>query len=84
MGITVAPAGVTDYVDPLLAIVEAGGGSGIVPSWALAACRNRKVVMSRLINPVVNLDFYRISSRGKQRPPGGNDFTSFLQSYIAR
>jgi LysR family carnitine catabolism transcriptional activator len=76
--------GVIHYVDTLLAMVEAGEGSGIVPSWALAACRNRKVVMSRLINPVVNLDFYQISNRGKQLPPGATDFTSFLQSYIAR
>jgi hypothetical protein len=40
--------------------------------------------MSRLINPIVNLDFYQISDRGKQLPPGTEDFTSFLQSYIAR
>jgi len=80
----VQQAGVIHYVDTLLAMVEAGEGSGIIPSWALAACRNRKVVMSRLINPVVNLDFYQISNRGKQLPQGATDFTSFLQSYIAR
>ncbi|MGB7848993.1 MAG: LysR family transcriptional regulator [Candidatus Acidiferrum sp.] len=83
-GIPVQPTGVIKYIDTLLAMVEAGEGSGIVPSWALAACRNRKVVMSRLINPVVNLDFYQISNRGKQLPPGTEEFTSFLQSYIAR
>jgi LysR family carnitine catabolism transcriptional activator len=83
-GVAVEPNGVTHYIDTLLAMVEAGEGSGIVPSWALAACRNRKVVMSRLINPVVNLDFYQISNRGKQLPPGTEEFTSFLQSYIAR
>lgn len=83
-GIVVQASGVIKYIDTLLAMVEAGEGSGIVPSWALAACRNRKVVMSRLINPVVNLDFYQISNRGKQLPPGTEDFTSFLQSYIAR
>lgn len=83
-GIVVHEAGVIHYVDTLLAMVEAGEGSGIVPSWALAACRNRKVVMSRLINPIVNLDFYQISNRGKELPPGASDFTSFLQSYIAR
>lgn len=64
--------------------LESGEGSGIVPSWALAASRNRRVVMSRLINPVVNLDFYQISDRGKKLPPGTEEFTSFLQSYIAR
>jgi LysR family carnitine catabolism transcriptional activator len=82
--VVVHPSGVINNVDTLLAMVEAGEGSGIVPSWALAACRNRKVVMSRLINPVVNLDFYQITDRGKRLPPGTKDFTSFLQSYIAR
>lgn len=83
-GIAPQPAGVIHYVDTLLAMVEAGEGSGIVPSWALAACRNRKVVMSRLTNPVVNLDFYQISDRGRKLPPGTEDFTWFLKSYIAR
>jgi DNA-binding transcriptional LysR family regulator len=83
-GVAPPPAGVIHYVDTLLAMVEAGEGSGIVPSWALAACRNRKVVMSRLINPVVNLDFYQISDRGRKLPPRTEDFTSFLKSYIAR
>lgn len=76
--------GVINYVDTLLALAEAGEGSAIVPSWALAACRKRRVVMSRLINPVVDLDFYQISDRGKKPPAGTEDFTSFLQSYIAR
>lgn len=83
-GVAVDTHGVIHYVDTLLALVEAGEGSGIVPSWALAACRNRRVVMSRLINPVVDLDFYQISNRGKKLPPGAEEFTSFLQSYIAR
>jgi LysR family transcriptional regulator, carnitine catabolism transcriptional activator len=83
-GVAVDTHGVINYVDTLLALVEAGEGSGIVPSWALAASRNRRVVMSRLINPVVNLDFHQISDRGKKLPPGAEEFTSFLQSYIAR
>jgi len=83
-GVAVDTRGGINYVDTLLALVEAGEGSGIVPSWALAASRNRRVVMSRLINPIVNLDFYQISDRGKKLPPGAEEFTSFLQSYIAR
>ena len=71
-------------LDTQIAMVEAGQGIAIIPSYALPACRSRKVVMSRLINPVVNLDFYQISNRGRKLPPGADDFTSFLQSYIAR
>ena len=50
----------------------------------LSARRDRKVVFSRLTNPVVNLDFYQISNRGRKLPDGADDFTSFLKSYIAR
>ena len=48
------------------------------------ACRNRKVVMSQLINPVVNLEFHQITNRGKKLPPGADDFTAFLKIYISR
>jgi LysR family carnitine catabolism transcriptional activator len=84
-------AGVSDHrradfnhLDTLIAMVEAGEGIAVIPSFVLPACRNRKVVMSRLINPVVNVDFSRISLRGKKLPPGADAFTSFLQVYIAR
>jgi hypothetical protein len=39
--------------------------------------------MSRLINPVVPLDFSQIRLGGRKLPPVAEDFTSFLQSYIA-
>ena len=37
-----------------------------------------------LVNPVVSLDFYQISNRGRKLPPGAEEFKSFLQNYIAR
>jgi LysR family carnitine catabolism transcriptional activator len=83
-GVFVHPRAMFNYLDTMIAMVEAGEGIAVIPSFALPACRNRKVVMSRLINPVVNLDFSRISLRGKKLPPGADDFTSFLQGYIAR
>jgi DNA-binding transcriptional LysR family regulator len=83
-GVFVHPRAMFNYLDTMIAMVEAGEGIAVIPSFALPACRNRKVVMSRLINPVVNLDFSRISLRGKKLPPGADDFTTFLQGYIAR
>jgi len=65
-------------------MVEAGEGIAVIPSFAIPACRNRRVVMSQLTNPVVNLDFYQISNRGRKLPLGAEDFTSFLKGYIAR
>ena len=40
--------------------------------------------MSRLTNPVVTLDFYQITNRGRKLPAGAEEFTAFLKSYIAR
>jgi hypothetical protein len=34
-------------------------------------------------NPIARFDFHLISNRGKELPPGAEEFTSFLKSYIA-
>ena len=84
IGLVLHPCAVFNYLDTQIAMVESGEGVAIIPSFVLPACRNRKVVLSRLINPVVSLDFSWIYNRGKKLPPGADDFTSFLKSYIAR
>jgi LysR family transcriptional regulator, carnitine catabolism transcriptional activator len=73
-----------NLLDTQIALVEADEGIAIIPSFGLPVCRNRKVVMSRLINPIVNLEFYQISTRAKKLPPGTDEFTVFLKTYIAR
>ena len=83
-GIAFRPRAIFNYLDTQIAMVEAGEGVAVIPSFVLPACRNRKVVMSKLINPVVGVDFSRICLRGKKLPPGADDFTSFLKSYIGR
>jgi DNA-binding transcriptional LysR family regulator len=66
-----------------IALVEAQEGIAIIPSFGMPACRNRKVMMSQFINPMVRFDFHMISRRGRELPPGADEFTSFLESYIA-
>jgi LysR family transcriptional regulator, carnitine catabolism transcriptional activator len=78
------PAMVVNLIDTQIALVEAGEGIAIVPSFSLPACRNRRVIMSRLINPKVTLDFYQLRNRGRKLPPVADEFTAFLQGYIAR
>jgi LysR family carnitine catabolism transcriptional activator len=75
---------VLNSLDTQIAMVEAGEGIAVIPSFGLPACRNRRVVMSRLINPTVTLDFHQIRNLGKKLPPAAEAFTSFLQGYIAR
>jgi LysR family transcriptional regulator, carnitine catabolism transcriptional activator len=83
-GVVSYPSATLNYLNTQIAMVEAGEGFAVIPSFGLPACRNRKVVVSRLINPVVSLDFYQISNRGKKLPSGAEEFMSFLQSYISR
>ena len=83
-GITYQPVLAVNYLNTQIALVEAGQGIAIIPSYGLPACQGRKLVMCRLINPVVHLDFSQIRNAGKKLPTVAEEFTSFLQSYIAR
>ena len=74
---------VVNLLDTQIALVEAGEGIAIIPSFGMPACRSRKVGVSQLVNPVVRFDFHLISTRGRELPPGAKEFTSFLKSYIA-
>jgi LysR family transcriptional regulator, carnitine catabolism transcriptional activator len=68
--------------DTQIAMVEAGEGIAVVPSYSLLASRNRNVVMSRLINPIAEVDFSLISYRGKKLPIVANSFTDFLEKLL--
>jgi LysR family carnitine catabolism transcriptional activator len=75
---------VVNLLDTQIALVEADEGIAIIPSYGVPVCRNRKVVMSRLMNPIVNLEFSQISTRAKKLPPGADEFSAFLKTYVAR
>jgi LysR family carnitine catabolism transcriptional activator len=81
-GIACQPYLTVNYLNTQIAMVEAGEGVAIIPSYGLPACRSRKLAMSRLVNPVVPLDFSQIRLGGRKFP-AAEEFTSFLQSYIA-
>jgi LysR family carnitine catabolism transcriptional activator len=83
-GVAYQPYLTVNYLNTQIALVEAGQGVAIIPSHGLPACRTRKLVLSRLVNPVVPLDFSEIRRGGRKLPAVADDFTSFLQSYIAR
>lgn len=73
-----------NLLDTQIAMVEAEEGIAIIPSFGLIACRNRKVVMSRLISPVVEVEFHQISNRGKKLPRAADEFSMFLKSFFTR
>jgi len=73
-----------NLLDTQIGLVEAEEGIAVIPSFGLPACRSRKVAMSELVDPTVNLEFYEISSRGKKMPEDAAEFSAFLKRYIAR
>jgi LysR family transcriptional regulator, carnitine catabolism transcriptional activator len=83
LGVKVQVGSIVNLLDTQIALTEAEEGIAIIPSFGMPACRNRKVAMSQLINPVVRFDFHMISRRGRELPPGADEFTAYLKSYIA-
>jgi len=47
-----------------ISMVEAGFGSAVMPTFAIAACRHHRVQLDVLGSPQVKLGFYRVSRRG--------------------
>ncbi|MBZ5688965.1 MAG: LysR family transcriptional regulator [Acidobacteriia bacterium] len=73
-----------NLLDTQIAMVEAGDGIAVIPSFFMSACRNRRVSTSRLVNPVVTIGLYLISNRAKKLPQGADEFTEFLKSFVGR
>ena len=82
-GVTGQPALVVNYLNTQIAMVEVGEGMAIIPSYGQLACRDRRVVMSRLINPVAHVDACQVRRAGRKLPSIAEAFTSFLQSHLA-
>jgi DNA-binding transcriptional LysR family regulator len=83
-GVSLRNSMVLKGMDTIVGMAEAGHGIGILPSFVLPACHRRRVGISRLTNPTVPVDFHLIRSRSRKLSASANEFTEFLQSYIAR
>jgi DNA-binding transcriptional LysR family regulator len=83
MGVLCKRGQTVNLLDTQIGLVEADEGIAIVPSFGMLACRNRKVTVSELIEPIVNLELYQISNRGRKLPAEATEFSAFLKMYIA-
>jgi len=83
MGIVCKRGQTVNLLDTQIGLVEAGLGVAVIPSFGALASRDRKVRITDL-NPVVTLEFYEISNRGRRLPAEALEFSAFLKTYIAR
>lgn len=82
-GVTWKRGHTVNLLDTQIGLVEADEGMAIIPSFGLLACRTRRVTVSELIDPVVHLEFYQISNRGRKLSAEAKEFSAFLKMYIA-
>jgi DNA-binding transcriptional LysR family regulator len=73
---------VLNFLETQIAMAEAGSGIAIVPSFVLPACKQRDVVLTPLVDPVVALDLFIIQSRGRRLPSGTERFIHFVKRSI--
>jgi DNA-binding transcriptional LysR family regulator len=73
-----------NYLETIIATVATGAGVAVVPSFVVPACREYKLAMWPLTDPVVPVDLYQIADRGRRLPAGTEEFNEFLKGYIAQ
>ncbi|GAC1357431.1 MAG: LysR family transcriptional regulator [Variovorax sp.] len=67
-----------NFFGTLISMVEAGFGTAVMPTFALAACRRHRVRTDVLVKPKVGLDFYRIAKRGAHESEAMQAFVATL------
>jgi len=78
LGLADAQAGAFNFFGTLISMVEAGFGSAVMPTFAMAACRRHQVRTAVLAKPRVGLDFYRLTKRGVQETDAMRTFSAAL------
>ncbi|HXQ52197.1 MAG TPA: LysR family transcriptional regulator [Stellaceae bacterium] len=73
------PAYEVSQITTALALVEAGLGVSVLPTYALTSSKTRRIAANRLTSPTVSRDIIVIAREGHALPPATNDFLNRLQ-----
>ncbi|RYZ08523.1 MAG: LysR family transcriptional regulator [Comamonadaceae bacterium] len=73
-----------NLIGTLIAMVHAGHGHAIVPSFALEECLRHDLSVAMLVEPAVHLDLYLVTRRGAQVKPVAADFAQALKKAAGR
>ena len=72
-----------NYFETLIAMAAVGSGVAVLPTFCIPACRDYKVAIHPLTDPVIPIELFHISNRARKLPPAADGFTAFLTRYIA-
>ena len=73
-----------NLIGTVIAMVRAGRGHAIIPSFAMQACLSQGLRVAMLRNPVVNLDLNLVLRRGTKAKPAALAFASALRHAASR
>jgi len=78
------PAYEVTQVATAIALVEAGLGVAVLPTYALAAARNRKVIGKPLGEPNISREISLIRAAGRSASPAVTSFSAIVARYVQR
>lgn len=73
-----------NLIGTLIAMVRAGRGHAVIPSFAMEECLRQRLGVAILREPVVSLDLYLVSRRGTQPKPASLAFAEALKKAAAQ
>ena len=73
-----------NLIGTLIAMVRAGLGHAIVPSFALGACRSQGLNVAMLVEPAVHIDLFLVSRRGTKPKPAATALAVALKRAAGR
>jgi LysR family carnitine catabolism transcriptional activator len=73
-----------NLIGTVIAMVRAGHGHAVIPSFALEECLRQGLVVNMLREPVVHLELYLVSRRGKKPGATAMAFAEAIRTAAAR
>lgn len=73
-----------NFLGTIIAMVEAGLGHAVVPSFVLQGCLRHGLGVEMLVDPAVRLDLFVVSRRGAPPKPAAVDFSAALRRAAAQ
>lgn len=71
-----------NLIGTLIAMVRAGLGHAVVPSFAMEECLRQGLSVALLVHPAVQLDLYLVSRQGGQAKAAARDFGAALKKQV--
>lgn len=71
-----------NFFSTLISMAEAGFGTAVMPTFAMAACKRHEVHTDILTSPKVELTFYQITKRGVREAQAIEAFSALLRDRL--